>query len=765
MNINSQNKQKETQTETEVGNQTVQLNQAINQFLGKFPPNDQTFLEQTCNLNEANFIQQTFKDYLLRTVSFDGASELLKIMRKDKLTRRNFISWVRQSAEFHSLCQFLASASQEQIYWRIIDFWAEEGNLNQALISFHQAILLKPELVLAYCRWEENIALENKLYEKDILITRFLKDLFFRFESPQLYLSFGRLLLANGKVTQAIQSYKLSLELGTDSSGIDESYLYLWYLLGIDNNLDEAKVYYEKSQSIQVESIQKLHSYMWNILIIKKQLNKVILTGKEYSNPTLSFADFIFQVDSIVNLLYQLERLLVVCKRNLIEVQKVNSDQPYDAETCIIDALSNLDYVVSYFKYLSNSDIGFISQVATAYLGAFFQKEGKSYLALACLQNPQPVTTLKGLYYSAKNWVAQDNTYQSDYITIHPIHQFNIISQPKTIHDNVDPRVITYSRFESPATFVLILPGGGFCEIPWGTELANGIITPDRQLLIDISASPGSAVPDLSKVKLLPFQQAIHGTVAVLSIRGNDNYYHTMFELLPRFGLLELSGIRLREIDYFLIDSYALPYIKESMEILGIPHDKILEVHKFPHLKADCLIVPSWVAYPTLPTQFTTDFLRSKFLSTSNDTKNDKPRRLYLSRREQKFRRIINEDEILEFLNELGFISIMPESMPITEIASLMASAEVVIGYGSGNANLVFCSHGTKVIEIFSPYFIGDTYRILSYLCGLEYYYFIAEKTIESNHWRQIIYGDISKVDILVNIDLFKKMMSFAGLV
>lgn len=83
-----------------------------------------------------------------------------------------------------------------------------------------------------------------------------------------------------------------------------------------------------------------------------------------------------------------------------------------------------------------------------------------------------------------------------------------------------------------------------------------------------------------------------------------------------------------------------------------------------------------------------------------NETR-DKPRLVVLSRRDSKFRRVQNEDEIVAALEKRGFTSIATGGMGLREQAAHFAAADVVVAAkGAGLANIVFCRPGTRVVEL-----------------------------------------------------------------
>jgi capsular polysaccharide biosynthesis protein len=138
--------------------------------------------------------------------------------------------------------------------------------------------------------------------------------------------------------------------------------------------------------------------------------------------------------------------------------------------------------------------------------------------------------------------------------------------------------------------------------------------------------------------------------------------------------------------------------------------------------------------------------------------------RVYISRNLGSNRRIVNEDEVLELLNKLGFITVYFEKMSMLEKVALMSRAEVVIGVcGAGLTNLVLANPGTKVIEIFAPNFIYFTYYILSHHLGLEYYYLIGDR-LEIDCLTELIYKGGINEDVIVNINSLRETLELAGI-
>lgn len=329
-----------------------------------------------------------------------------------------------------------------------------------------------------------------------------------------------------------------------------------------------------------------------------------------------------------------------------------------------------------------------------------------------------------------------------------------------------------------PKTFVVRILQGQF----WlnADETSSAVLTAENKLLGDLSPefpllSPGHPDKHPSQHSLL--QQGIaqpichmKGKIVVLAGLTNGMYFHWMFDVLPRLDLLHRSGIEFSEIDGFVV-SYQLPFQRETLQLLNVPASKILETQHYSYIQADELIVPSFPAVPAWMPQWTCEFLRSAFLRSDVQALGDVKQpplwgnRVYISRSLAANRRIINEAEMIEFLSYLGFQIVTLESLSVLEQASLLANAKVVISpHGGGLTNLVFCSPGTKVIEIFSPKFVYPCYWLISNLVNLEYYYLLG-KIPEGEYLHQLFYPNPRLEDILVDLEEFKQLLCQAGVV
>ena len=194
---------------------------------------------------------------------------------------------------------------------------------------------------------------------------------------------------------------------------------------------------------------------------------------------------------------------------------------------------------------------------------------------------------------------------------------------------------------------------------------------------------------------------------------GNNNYWHWLFDVLPRFGLYNQSA-NLDKIDYFLLPSLLERFQKETLDWLNIPKHKRISSEKYRHIKAkeliitdhpvmisgnatkDILNIPSWIML----------WLKDSFLKQEIITNKKIKNKIFIDRKVTSSDRLpqrllSNDDEIKKYLLKNNFISVKLHDISFREQVDLFYNAECVVGlHGGGFGNIVFCKPKTKIIEL-----------------------------------------------------------------
>lgn len=292
-----------------------------------------------------------------------------------------------------------------------------------------------------------------------------------------------------------------------------------------------------------------------------------------------------------------------------------------------------------------------------------------------------------------------------------------------------------------PSSKIIVLPEGRL----YTESVENvSIITGNNKLLGEVSYQnkPSNLIEDnllLKQQFFIPVKR-YKGVVFHLLIggSGSTNYFHWLFDSLARIHLLKKSGW-FDKVDWFVVPSYKVDYQRDSLSMLGISRDKIIEGDVELHIQADLLLASTYVRYFEHVPLWCCNFLRDNFLKSQTVENADTSPLVYISRRDANRRRIVNEDELIELLSGYGFKSYELTGLSFLEKIELFRKAKVVVAvHGAGQANLVFCDKGAEVLEIIPDGFVFPIFYDISNKVGVNYTYLIskadtAKTTINSN--------------------------------
>ena len=249
--------------------------------------------------------------------------------------------------------------------------------------------------------------------------------------------------------------------------------------------------------------------------------------------------------------------------------------------------------------------------------------------------------------------------------------------------------------------------------------------------------------------------------VISLTSRLQWTYFHWLFDVLPRVHLAKMAGIATGR--YYAECAHS--FQKESLHLLGIRGNAIIEADRNPVIQASALFIPSYPeAFTGIPT-WSCNFLRSSLLVESQKERSLPPRaegkKIYISRRDANSRRLTNESELIDLLVRNGFVVLELDRMSVAQQVLAFAEADVIIGpHGAGLANIVFCQKGTTVIEISHPKYIFGVYHDLATRCDLDHYLVFGEGADLSRDYGWAHRWDDFSVDIALVQRALEKQIS-----
>lgn len=330
------------------------------------------------------------------------------------------------------------------------------------------------------------------------------------------------------------------------------------------------------------------------------------------------------------------------------------------------------------------------------------------------IRSKMPVWLTEGLSKFQTSTVSEDPTPA---IEMMDTHSFEIAPPARQV---CQTNMLQHHRTRSMTAEPMIAIQGGqsrhylrnFSKVSWS----------DRGVYKKISDTAG--------VNLLGYLEeaepvALRGNCFNAVVEGSVVYTHWLLDTLPRLLFWVDQGHDLRDFDYFLFAGITTKFHRQTLELLGIPDDKVITRARHGSLfSADHFTTVSaprtrFASHPDL-------YARVRDLFLGNRTRKDRTRRVYISRGKAGRRRVTNEQDLEPVFKHYGIEVLHLEDYSISETAAIInAASHIIAPHGAGLANLVFAGAGAKVLELYSAH-LSHEYWIISHQQGLEYHVFEA---------------------------------------
>lgn len=256
--------------------------------------------------------------------------------------------------------------------------------------------------------------------------------------------------------------------------------------------------------------------------------------------------------------------------------------------------------------------------------------------------------------------------------------------------------------------------------------------------------------------RLLPRCKRVKGTVAYLSNTATNHYGHWLQHTLPLIRFYwEIIGKQ--NIDYYYLGDCPISSFQiETLNLLDISQQQIIN---YPCQAERLLTAIKYRSHQNGGSKYT-DIASFRFirdLFSLNNNSNYK--KIYVQRGNVKHRKVVNENEILTYLDKLGFVPLVMDGRSVREQVDLFSNADVIIApHGSALHNVIFASSNTKVIELFPfNYHCTANFTFASY-ANTNYYYANGDK-ISPDYISPI------DADIKINISKLEKVLKLANII
>lgn len=200
--------------------------------------------------------------------------------------------------------------------------------------------------------------------------------------------------------------------------------------------------------------------------------------------------------------------------------------------------------------------------------------------------------------------------------------------------------------------------------------------------------------------------------------RVYDNYSHWFTAHMPKLLLLREMGLS----DKVLMPKERPSFIEDSLRLFGFDPSsfatfdpgRVMHVRKLTTLDTD---------------RFRPDLLRRVHDACPRLSEGSARKRLvFISRTGAARRRLVNEEELWPMLEHRGFERVRMESLNFEEQVRLMQETAVLCApHGAGLTNMLFCSPGTKIIEMADLSFPNPNFYAVASAMKHEYWLVPAE--------------------------------------
>jgi Glycosyltransferase 61 len=245
----------------------------------------------------------------------------------------------------------------------------------------------------------------------------------------------------------------------------------------------------------------------------------------------------------------------------------------------------------------------------------------------------------------------------------------------------------------------------------------------------------------LDKIRL-PNPKHYSGAACVLGTLGADNYYHWMLDIMPRLSLLEQHE-ELQSIP-LIVPKQLKPFQKESLQMAGVSSERIIEFDGS-FCQVDKLYYLSSLGDTGNPSPYDVLSLRKLFLDKHAYSQPPSSEYLYITRRDAKYRRILEEQKLTEYLQSIGFEVVCLSDLSFAEQIQKFNRAKIIIApHGAALANMVFAPENAQIIELFPEDYINGCFWALANVCRYNYAFLI---------------GSSEKADFRVPLDKLKALL------
>jgi capsular polysaccharide biosynthesis protein len=197
-----------------------------------------------------------------------------------------------------------------------------------------------------------------------------------------------------------------------------------------------------------------------------------------------------------------------------------------------------------------------------------------------------------------------------------------------------------------------------------------------------------------------------------------------------------------------------VPYIRDSLDLFPQRNFVFLDDKKLYRIKNSFFVSPQGKPYQFNPPlmQSLRQFLLEKMGLPENGS-NGGGRKMYISRRKARKRKIINEKEVQCVLEDFGFETFYMEELSLKEQITLSNQSSIIAGiHGAGLTNTIFGRDESILLELQRYLNWPSCYYRLANALERKYYYLFCKHLPDENKSENAdIMVDLKRLDLLLS--------------
>ena len=216
--------------------------------------------------------------------------------------------------------------------------------------------------------------------------------------------------------------------------------------------------------------------------------------------------------------------------------------------------------------------------------------------------------------------------------------------------------------------------------------------------------------------------------IYILGSNAGNNYYSNLIQFLPRIFFNKKTNLKLA-IHRNSSNKYR-NFIESILSSLSIDFTFVFLDDDFYYFTDS--------EFPQFLNINDSIKILKNFLNPKTNVELSK--KIYVTREDSNYRKIINESDVVNLLRDKGYRVINPQLYEIEEQIEIFSNAEKIIApHGSNLANIIFCKPGTEIFEITPSFKINEKileerYLNLSLINNLKYNKIISDTIDVENH-------------------------------